>query len=66
MAVKHQKWWKEMQPRRDLVKQKALANDLAFKETLGSMELYAWYTHRVEAGLDDIHPYHMHERRKLK
>ncbi len=64
MAVKHQKWWKNMQPRRDLVAQKGRENDRAFLDTLGCMEQASWHEGRREVDPTHINPYYMVYRAK--
>ncbi len=58
MAVKHRKWYKEMQPRRDMIRQKALENDVAFMRTLGGFEQVEWHEYRKEVDPTHVNPYY--------
>lgn len=64
MAVKHRKWWKAMQPRRDMIEAAGKANDLKLLETLGSAEQYAWHEGRKLADPDHRNPYKTEDRKK--
>ena len=64
MAVKHRKWWKDMEPRRQMIRQKAHENDVEFMRTLGSMEQCSWHDYRKEVDPEHINPYSSDDRRR--
>lgn len=64
MAVKHRKWWKAMEPRREMIRQKGRDNDVEFMRSLGSMEQYTWHEGRKEADPEHINPYNSDDRKR--
>jgi len=60
--VRDQQWWKDMQPRRDKVRQAGRDDDTAFLETLGSMEQYEWHEGRKEVDPEHRNPYASSDR----
>ena len=61
-AVKDQQWWKDMEPRRQMILQKGRDNDREFLSALGCMEQYTWHEGRKEADPSHINPYNSTER----
>lgn len=58
MAVKHRKWWKAMEPRREMIRQKGRENDVKFMNTLGCMEQATWHEGRKQVDPTHINPYY--------
>jgi hypothetical protein len=65
MAVKDRKWWKAMEPRREMIRQKGRENDRAFMLSLGSMEQALWHEGRKQADPEHLNPYDSADRFKL-
>lgn len=57
MAVKNRKWWKDMEPRRQMILQKGRDNDVTFMRSLGSMEQSTWHEGRHDADPAHVNPY---------